>query len=145
MIIEEFSSGLVHNAKCTMDLFIKLGQAFRQAGRGFGNVGNSLRSCVLGWWCGGASGSLGSGVASGGIGGRSWLRRWIFSSGSCGGTEARERQGGRRGWGLNRVGSTLGTVGVVECNTLGTVIGVDGVLCGGPWGLSWMVADVRRL
>ena len=46
--------------------------------------------------------------------------------------------------GANWVGSTLGTMGVVERNTLGTVIGVDGVLCGGPWGLIWMVADVRR-
>ena len=70
----------------------------------------------------------------------------MFSSGSCGGMEARERQGGRYGWGgVNRVGSTLGTAGVVERNTLGIVIGVDGVLSGGRWGLSWMVADVRRL
>ena len=29
-------------------------------------------------------------------------------------------------------------------NTVGTMIGVDGMLCGRLWGLSWVEADVRR-
>ena len=37
-ILEELSSGFVHDAKHAMDLLIKLGQAFCQAGRLFGDL-----------------------------------------------------------------------------------------------------------
>ncbi len=36
--------------------------------------------------------------------------------------------------GAMQVGLTLGTGWVMEGNTLGTMIGLDGMLCGGPWG-----------